>query len=115
MPSLGCDFCWVKLSNGDANMISDHEFTVELGRILRHRREMLYLSQEELAQASGFARSYISDVERGERNISIRNLYRLCQTLDIPAFVVLKQVEIAFAKKKSSQRKRARRDDTIAG
>ncbi len=57
---------------------------VALGEILQERRNKLGLSQNELARASDFHRSYISDVERGYRNISLKNLSRLAAALEIP-------------------------------
>jgi len=46
------------------------------------------MTQEELAHASGLYRSYITDVERGARNLSLTNVARLVHALDmtIPAF-----------------------------
>jgi len=42
------------------------------------------MSQEELAYAAGFSRSYYSDVETGKRNVSILTLYKLSIVFDIP-------------------------------
>ena len=46
------------------------------------RREYGY-SQEQLAADSGIARSYLSGVERGHRNIALINICRLADTLGI--------------------------------
>src|SRR5690606_7230252 len=48
---------------------------------LRKERE---ISQEELALISGLARSYVSGVERGLRNISLLNILRLANALEVP-------------------------------
>jgi len=40
-------------------------------------------SQERLALESGIARSYLSGVERGQRNISLVNICRLADTLKV--------------------------------
>lgn len=42
------------------------------------------ISQERLALESGLARSYLSGVERGLRNISLMNICILAETLGFP-------------------------------
>jgi transcriptional regulator with XRE-family HTH domain len=55
------------------------------GRAIRGRREALHISQEELADRAGLHRTYIGDVERGERNISLVNILRLAKALGVRA------------------------------
>ena len=50
---------------------------------VRARREQLGISQEALAQRAGLHRTYISDVERGSRNVALTNLVRLADALDM--------------------------------
>lgn len=47
------------------------------------------LSQEKLALESGIARSYLSGVERGLRNIALINIHKLANTLDVAPSVLL--------------------------
>lgn len=44
------------------------------GQAVRDFRENIGISQEELGNRSGLHRTYISDVERGERNIGLGNI-----------------------------------------
>ena len=51
------------------------------GKRLREIRHKKGLSQERLADLAGLHRTYISGVERGERNISLLNIERLAISL----------------------------------
>lgn len=64
-----------------------------LSLILRERREFLEISQSDLARKSGLHRSYIGDLERGSRNISVKNLSRLSSALEVPASKVMAMAE----------------------
>ncbi|WP_436514695.1 helix-turn-helix domain-containing protein [Ekhidna sp. To15] len=44
------------------------------GNRVRHVRKERGWSQEKLAEHTGFHRTYIGMVERGERNISLKNI-----------------------------------------
>lgn len=59
--------------------------TVEkrLGIIVRRHREQLGLSQEGLAELTGLHRTYISDIERGVRNLSLRSIIKIAAGLQI--------------------------------
>lgn len=39
------------------------------------------MTQEELAERSGFSQQYLSDLERGRRNPTVVTLYELAQAL----------------------------------
>jgi transcriptional regulator with XRE-family HTH domain len=51
------------------------------GHVLRELRTARGISQERLAQLSGLDRTYVSGIERGERNPSLTNLLKLSETL----------------------------------
>ncbi|MFA6902727.1 MAG: helix-turn-helix transcriptional regulator [Gallionellaceae bacterium] len=51
-------------------------------RLAKLRKERGW-SQEQLAFESGMARSYLSGVERGQRNIALLNICKLADTLGI--------------------------------
>jgi len=55
----------------------------QLGEVVRRRRLALDLSQEELASRAGVHRTYLSDIERGARNITITVLTRLAEALEM--------------------------------
>jgi transcriptional regulator with XRE-family HTH domain len=51
---------------------------------MRAIRERKGISQEKLAALAGLHRTYVSSVERGERNISLLNIERLAIALSVP-------------------------------
>ena len=52
-----------------------------LGHSVRRRRETEHLTQEALAEKADLDRTYISDIERGTRNVSILNVVRVARAL----------------------------------
>ncbi|AJE98554.1 helix-turn-helix domain-containing protein [Pandoraea apista] len=59
------------------------------GRHLAGLRKKYNWAQDKLALESGLARSYLSGVERGKRNISLRNICILADTLGLPPHELL--------------------------
>ncbi|MGI4759853.1 MAG: helix-turn-helix domain-containing protein [Janthinobacterium lividum] len=53
------------------------------GKEVRHWRTERRLSQEKLADECGFHRTYIGQVERGERNPTLLNMLTLCRTMGV--------------------------------
>lgn len=62
---------------------------VLFGVRLRDAREKQQLSQESLAEMAGVHRTYIGQVERGERNISVDNMERLASAVNLPLWQML--------------------------
>ncbi len=54
-----------------------------LGAAIKKRRNELGLSQEELAERASLHRTYIGDIEREARNVSIENIEKLAKALKI--------------------------------
>ena len=56
----------------------------KFGTAVKKWRDKLGLSQEELANRAGWNRTYICDIERGTRNVSLKNVQKLANALSIP-------------------------------
>jgi transcriptional regulator with XRE-family HTH domain len=54
-------------------------------------REESGLSQEKLALKCGLDRTYIGSVERGERNISLINIHKIAEAMDILVHELMKE------------------------
>lgn len=68
-------------------------FQQAFGVAVRARRERLGLSQESLSFESGLDRTYISGVERGVRNPTVRTLLVIANALDTTPSALLKAAE----------------------
>jgi transcriptional regulator with XRE-family HTH domain len=55
----------------------------QFGERVRELRKQQGLSQEALALACDLDRTYIGGVERGERNISLLNIYKIAEALRV--------------------------------
>lgn len=54
-----------------------------VGKRVRELRNSIGISQEELAELAGLDRTYITSVECGKRNISIVNIEKLANALQV--------------------------------
>lgn len=61
------------------------EIEKTLGEAIRARRLANGWSQEELSFESGLHRTYIGAVERGEKNLTVKNLVRIAGALGVQA------------------------------
>jgi CheY-like chemotaxis protein len=55
----------------------------QFGNAVKGKRSELHISQEELADRAGLHRTYISDVERGARNLSLESIEKLAAALEL--------------------------------
>lgn len=73
--------------------IDDKAVLMSFGLSLKKIRLKKNLSQEELAYQSDLHRTYISSVERGERNISLINIVHIANALNVPLSELLGEIK----------------------
>jgi transcriptional regulator with XRE-family HTH domain len=64
-------------------MMEKSDVLLRFGERLRTLRKKRGLSQEAFASLCGLDRTYIGGIERGERNIALRNIEVIAQTLGL--------------------------------
>jgi transcriptional regulator with XRE-family HTH domain len=68
-------------------------FLKDLGSAIRRERAAQGFSQEAFAAAAGLDRSYYGAIERGENNVTILNLKKIADQLELPLAVLLKKIK----------------------
>jgi DNA-binding XRE family transcriptional regulator len=63
------------------------------GQLLRQHRLKQKMSQDALAARAGYERAFISLVELGKTNPSLRSIFDLCAALNVKPSVFLRSVE----------------------
>jgi transcriptional regulator with XRE-family HTH domain len=63
------------------------------GYAVKTRREALRLTQEDLAEEARIHRTYLSDIERGSRNVSLINIERIAVALKLTVAKLFELVE----------------------
>lgn len=61
------------------------------GTNLRKYRTKKGLSQEKFAELCGLHRTYISDIECFQRNVSLENVQKIADALEIESYLLLKR------------------------
>ena len=64
-------------------MATNHILLKKFGERVQSLRNQAGISQEKLAELAEMHRTYISGIERGERNVSLINIMRLASALGV--------------------------------
>jgi len=62
------------------------------GLAIQKRRREIGISQEEAAARAGIHRTYFADVERGARNVGLKNVVAIARGLDVTPSDLLKKI-----------------------
>ena len=79
-----------------------------LNKAIKIVREVHRMKQGELADALGISKSYLSELERGEKKVSLEVLNKYANTFDVPASTFLSFME-ALEGESEVRRARARK------
>ncbi|MDO9194491.1 MAG: helix-turn-helix transcriptional regulator [Undibacterium sp.] len=66
---------------------------LQFGLHLKKLRLARGLSQEQLGMIAELDRTYISGIERGVRNVSLANIFRIAKALDAPVAVLFADLD----------------------
>jgi transcriptional regulator with XRE-family HTH domain len=66
------------------------DILVTFGKRIRALRQAREWSQEAFAHACQLDRTYVGGIERGERNVALRNIQRMAETLGISLAELMK-------------------------
>jgi transcriptional regulator with XRE-family HTH domain len=69
--------------------MADDDIIMRIGLNITIIREQRGLTQEKLAEIAGLHRAYIGQIERGEKNIGLRNLEKIAKALDVDIRVLV--------------------------
>ncbi|MBW7477235.1 helix-turn-helix domain-containing protein [Paenibacillus oenotherae] len=69
------------------------DIQIDFGKRVKELRTKNGFSQEILAARAGLDRSYIGGIERGERNVSLRNIQRLAVALNTTIPCLFSEIE----------------------
>lgn len=64
-------------------MKRDPDILLQFGQRVRELRKQAGFSQEAFADECGLDRTYMGGIERGERNVALRNIHRIAQALGV--------------------------------
>jgi len=67
----------------------DEKILCKFGLHIKALRKNKNLSQEQLASLSELDRTYISGIERGKRNVSLLNIIKIAEALELEASTLL--------------------------
>ena len=80
---------------------SAHDLLIALGRVIQARRSRMGHTQESLADVADLHRTFVGAIERGERNVTFRNLVALADALHIPVSTLIGAAEAEMSVKQS--------------
>ena len=76
------------IQNSIMNLVKDMNITEVFASNLKFYRNKIGISQTEFADKAGLHRTYISSIECGKRSISLDNIQKIAEALDIETYLL---------------------------
>ena len=73
---------------------NDVKVLKKFGSVIKARRDDLDISQEELAERAKLHRTYVGGIEQGRRNLSLLNIIKLSEALDLAPEDIFRQMNL---------------------
>ncbi len=73
--------------------MGESNLATTFGQVLRKVREDSGISQEHLASECGLDRTYISLIERGQRNPTLKTVFILSEALEVAPSTLIRKIE----------------------
>lgn len=74
-------------------MLDEQKFLFALGGSIYDIRTSKGYSQEKLAELTGLHRTYISDIERGAKNVTVKKIALICLALNVSLSTLFWEVD----------------------
>lgn len=88
---VGCMFCILKLVlHTEISIMTKKSVSIKFGERVREIRVSQNLSQEQLADLAHVHRTYIGMVERAEKNITLVNIEKIANALNVNIIELVK-------------------------
>ena len=85
------------MSSPPDRLSADIDLQAWLGETVKSLRRRMGLTQEELAWRANLHRTYIADIERGARNVTLRSIESLAKALEMSVGELLSTVSVPFS------------------
>ena len=89
---LSCLYRWLNKFVNELGVYAITDPKKILASNLRRIRNSTGMSQEELADRAGLHRTYISSVERAQRNVTLENIFALAKALGVQPDQLIKPI-----------------------
>lgn len=70
-------------------MDSDKEYNLMVGLRIRDVRESLHLTREKFSEKCDISASFLADIERGKKSLTVKTLHKICDTCNVSADYII--------------------------